>query len=54
MRDKVNLIPEIRDRVHSPGHTSNGAEHKVDDLRGHLEAKLNHLEGSVNDIRGSL
>lgn len=54
MRDKVNLIPEIRDRLIHPDYTTNSAERKIDDTRSNLEARLNQIEVNVADLKNIL
>ncbi len=54
MRDKVNLLPEIREATARGSQDSGDAERKIDDTRNHLESKIGQLESTMNDMRSTL
>lgn len=53
-RDKANLIPEIRQFVSRETRGSGEIDHKIDETRNRLEARVDHLEQQINELKSIL
>lgn len=53
-RDKINLLPEIRDFIARERGGSGEIDRRIEDAKNHLENKINHLEQQMNDLRNIL
>lgn len=51
MRDKVNLIPEIRNSTNRGTQDSGDAERKIDETRHIMEDKINRMESHISELK---
>ena len=51
VRNKINMIPDIRDSTHRGTQDSGDAERKIEETRHHLDDRLNKVEDVLRDLR---
>lgn len=53
-RDKTVELDEIRDVVSREGNNNAEIDHKIDEVKRHLESKIDKLDHQINDLKNLL
>lgn len=54
VRDRINLLPEIRDFVARERGGNSEIDRRIEDAKNHIEGKVDHLEQQIHDLRNIL
>ncbi|MFO0971548.1 MAG: hypothetical protein U0520_04365 [Candidatus Saccharimonadales bacterium] len=54
LRDKLNMLPEIRDFVSRERGGNSEIDRRIEDTKNHLEGKIDRLEQQIHDLRNIL
>lgn len=54
LRDKINLLPEIRDFVARERGGNSELDRRIEDTKNHLEGKVDRLEQQIHELRNIL